>query len=77
MHRDIGPAVTYPDGTKEWWLHGKKVTEQEALARNGELVAKAAREGLSRRLVIRKPIPVRSTAGKDFAKSDDAGDADS
>ena len=27
LHRDDGPAVEYPDGRKEWWLHGKQVDE--------------------------------------------------
>lgn len=31
LHRDDGPAVIYPDGTKEWWLNGKKVTEQDVI----------------------------------------------
>lgn len=23
LHREDGPAITYPDGTKKWYLHGK------------------------------------------------------
>ena len=26
-HREGGPAVLYQDGTREWWTHGKKVSE--------------------------------------------------
>jgi hypothetical protein len=25
LHREDGPAVIRPDGTREWWVHGKKV----------------------------------------------------
>ncbi len=25
LHREDGPAVTRPNGTKEWWIHGKRV----------------------------------------------------
>lgn len=28
-HREGGPAIEYADGYKEWWLNGKKVTEEE------------------------------------------------
>ena len=24
LHRDVGPAVEYASGTKEWWHHGVK-----------------------------------------------------
>lgn len=24
LHREEGPALTRPDGSKEWWIHGKK-----------------------------------------------------
>jgi hypothetical protein len=49
LHRGGGdPAVIYPDGSREWWLHGKQVTEAEALARNGELVAEAMRNARAR-----------------------------
>ena len=24
-HREDGPAVTRPNGTKEWWIHGRRV----------------------------------------------------
>jgi hypothetical protein len=29
LHREDGPAVEYPDGTKEWWLNGEYLTEEE------------------------------------------------
>jgi|TARA_Y100000296_G_C4945792_1_gene143745 hypothetical protein len=29
LHREDGPAVEYAHGEKEWWLHGKKLTEEE------------------------------------------------
>ena len=28
-HREDGPAVEYADGSKYWWLNGKRVTESE------------------------------------------------
>lgn len=28
-HREDGPAILYPDGYKEWWLNGLKLTENE------------------------------------------------
>lgn len=27
LHREDGPAVELADGTKEWWLDGKKVDQ--------------------------------------------------
>jgi hypothetical protein len=24
-HKEDGPAVEFPDGTKEWWYHGNKI----------------------------------------------------
>lgn len=27
LHRDDGPAVEHPDGSKEWWVHGKRHRE--------------------------------------------------
>lgn len=41
FHRDDGPAVIYPDGTREWWRHGKRLTDAEAAKLNGELVTQA------------------------------------
>jgi hypothetical protein len=41
FHRDNGPAVIYPDGTQEWWRHGKRQTDTEAAALRGELIAQA------------------------------------
>lgn len=29
LHRDDGPAVEYPNGTKEWWLNGEQLSEEE------------------------------------------------
>lgn len=28
VHREDGPAVERMDGTKEWWLKGKKMSEE-------------------------------------------------
>jgi Mor family transcriptional regulator len=28
-HREDGPALEYADGTKEWYLNGKHLTEEE------------------------------------------------
>ena len=30
-HREDGPSVEYTDGTKEWYLNGEKVTEEDIL----------------------------------------------
>lgn len=62
VHRDDGPAVIYPDGTKEWWQHGKKLTDAEAAALNGELVAKAVRAGLSAPAVVNRTRFSRTAA---------------
>jgi len=51
LHREDGPAVIFPDGTTEWWRHGKRLTEAEARKINGESVARAVREGRSRAVV--------------------------
>lgn len=38
FHREgAWPAVIYPDGTKEWWKHGKKLTDEELTALRNEL----------------------------------------
>lgn len=31
LHRENGPAVEWVDGHKEWWVNGKKLTEEEFL----------------------------------------------
>ena len=41
LHRDDGPAVIYPDGSREWWRHGRRLTDAEVAIRRGELAAKA------------------------------------
>jgi len=28
FHRKNGPAVEWANGSKEWWLNGKKITEE-------------------------------------------------
>ena len=28
-HRENGPAVEYSDGTTEWWIEGRQLTEAE------------------------------------------------
>lgn len=46
LHRDDGPAVIHPDGIKEWWQHGKRLTEAEVSSLLGELYAKQIHEGV-------------------------------
>ncbi len=29
LHREDGPAVVDTDGTKEWWIKGEQLTEEE------------------------------------------------
>lgn len=29
LHRNNGPAIECPNGHKEWWVHGKPLTEEE------------------------------------------------
>jgi hypothetical protein len=41
LHRDDGPAVIYPDGTTEWWRHGRRLMDVEVAGLQGELAAKA------------------------------------
>jgi len=48
FHRDDGPAVRLPDGAEEWWQHGRKLTEVEASALRGELLARRMHEGTQR-----------------------------
>lgn len=31
LHRIDGPALERADGTKEWYLYGKRVTEQDVM----------------------------------------------
>jgi len=59
FHRDDGPAVIFPDGTKEWWKHGKRLTDAEAASLQGELAAKATGK-LTRSLVA----PEKATFSK-------------
>jgi hypothetical protein len=35
-HREDGPAVEWADGSKEWWLSGQYVTEEEFNRRMGK-----------------------------------------
>jgi hypothetical protein len=30
-HREDGPAIEDEDGTADWYLHGRKVTQEEVL----------------------------------------------
>jgi len=45
LHRWDGPAVSHPDGTAEWWWHGKRVTEAELRAMRGRLAVEVMRRG--------------------------------
>ena len=29
LHREDGPALEYSNGTKEWWIKGVRLTEEE------------------------------------------------
>lgn len=40
FHRDDGPAVVFPDGTEEWWQHGKRLTDAEVSALRAEFFDK-------------------------------------
>ena len=33
LHCEEGPAVEWPDGSKQWWLNGKRYTKQKYLAK--------------------------------------------
>jgi hypothetical protein len=61
LHRDDGPAVIHPDGTREWWEHGRKLTDVEASARVGEQLRKEFNEGTQRPVKLMRPsrIPRR------------------
>ena len=41
LHREEGPAVVNADGTEEYWLNGKQVTEEE----HKKLTSKAPCQG--------------------------------
>ena len=28
LHREDGPAIEYTNGFKQWWLDGKRITEE-------------------------------------------------
>ena len=30
LHREDGPALVYPDGTREWWIDGEFLRREEA-----------------------------------------------
>ena len=34
LHRLDGPAVEHADGSKEWWVNGKKVTPKDIITNN-------------------------------------------
>jgi len=36
-HREDGPAIEYRDGTKEWYLNNRYITEEEFNSRKDEL----------------------------------------
>ena len=36
LHNETGPAIVYADGSKEWYINGKQLTEQEFNARNNK-----------------------------------------
>jgi len=31
LHREDGPAIEYSNGFKQWWLNGKRITEEAFL----------------------------------------------
>lgn len=46
LHRDRGPAVVYADQNKEpeYWLHGRKMTDDERIRRDADFAATAAKK---------------------------------
>lgn len=46
LHRERGPAVVYADKSKapEYWLHGRKMTDDERIARDAAFAAAAAKK---------------------------------
>jgi hypothetical protein len=53
LHRDDGPAVEDQDGSKEWWINGIKLTEEQF---NHELEKKVLNEKLHSTLAPRSKI---------------------
>jgi hypothetical protein len=48
LHREDGPAVEWPAGTKEWYLNGKQLTEEqfnEATGKKSTIVKLAEKAG--------------------------------
>lgn len=33
LHREDGPAVEWADGTRQWWIDGQELTEEEFISR--------------------------------------------
>lgn len=46
LHRDRGPAIVYADKSKEpeYWLNGRKMTQEERRARDADFAAAAAKQ---------------------------------
>lgn len=63
FHREDGPAVIFPDGTKEWWIHGKKLTDEEATILRGNLIAQAMRAPFPTPLVAPSKAEFRKKNG--------------
>jgi hypothetical protein len=36
LHREVGPAIIWSDGEKEWWLNNEEFTREEWLERLSE-----------------------------------------
>lgn len=53
LHREDGPAVEYVDGSKEWFLNGKKMTEGEHFNLSPYFQSLPEQERLIRKLMIR------------------------
>jgi hypothetical protein len=38
LHREDGPAIEWSNGTREWYLHGKRVTENDVMTDNNQTI---------------------------------------
>lgn len=63
LHRDGGPAVTYPSGVEEWWFHGERAPAEQVRFREGERAAAAMRQPLSEpAAVFKQPIRIKTSS---------------
>ena len=60
LHRTDGPAVEYPNGSKEWWVNGVKLSEKEFMEKtmSDEKVVKPATKKQVNQTAVRNAVTI-------------------